>query len=215
MSVALVTTLNEADTIGQLVTDLRTVVDHVLVVDDPATTDDTMSVAEAAGAETLLDIDAHGIGPCLLAGFRRVQGMRVVVVDAGGSHSVASIPQMLAAPVDVVIGSRFLPGSAYRGRKYRKHLSRWYSLACSIKTGFMVNDWTSGFRVYSPSAIRAVLLCPPAARMYGFQPESLASCVAANLTVREYPITYTAGRSSMSVQNAWEATRALGGLSCL
>lgn len=214
MTAALVTTLNEAATIGPLVSALYEVVDRVLVVDDPASTDNTMGVAEAFGAETLLDIEAHGIGPCLLSGLARLQTERTVVVDAGGSHSTASIPMMMKAPVDVVIGSRFVPGAAYRGRKYRAWLSRWYSAACSIKTGYMVHDWTSGFRVYSPSAIHAILSRPPKARMHGFQPESLASCVSAGLTVREYPITYQAGRSSMNLDVAWEATRALRGLSC-
>lgn len=215
MTVALVTTLNEAATIGSLVAGLREVVDRVLVVDDPRSTDNTMEVAEAFGAETLLDIEVSGIGPCLMAGLRRLAGERVVVIDAGGSHSVASIPLMLKAPVDVVIGSRFVPGAAYRGRAYRAWLSKWYSAACSVKTGVMVHDWTSGFRVYSPEAVRAVLSRPPTARMHGFQPQSLASCIGAGMTVREYPISYLAGRSSMNPQVAWEATRALGGLPCL
>ena len=211
---ALVTTYNEADTIGPLVHDLLQVCDSVLVVDDPATTDDTERVAHDAGADTLVDSDAHGIGPCLLAGLRYLEGHWVVVIDAGGSHSPVSILPMCQRDGDVVIGSRFLPGSRYVGRPHRARLSRVYAKACNRRTGQRITDWTSGFRRYSPDAVRAVLARPPAAKMHGFQPQALAACLAAGCSVVEYPITYRAGRTSMSPQVAREAIRVWRGLSC-
>lgn len=215
MTAALVTTYNEADTIGQLVAGLREHVDHVLVVDDPRTTDNTEQVAAAFGASTLVDIDAHGIGPCLIAGLRYLRGQRVVVIDAGGSHSASCIPGMLRMEAwDVVIGSRFTTGARYIGNPRRARLSRTYAKACNRKTGRSISDWTSGYRVYSPKAVAAILARPPTAKMHGWQPQALAACLAAGCVVGERPITYTAGRSSMNRKVAWEAVQALRGLSC-
>ena len=215
MTAALVTTYNEAATIGQLVAGLKEHVDHVLVVDDPRTTDNTEQVASAFGASTLVDIEANGIGPCLIAGLKYLRGQRVVVIDAGGSHSASCIPGMLRMDAwDVVIGSRFRPGSRYVGNPRRARLSRAYSKACNHKTGQSISDWTSGYRVYSPRAVNAILSRPPTAKMHGWQPQALAACLAAGCVVGERPITYQAGRSSMNRKVAWEAIQALRGLSC-
>jgi len=211
---ALVTTFNEAETIGPLVTSLLPVVDKVLVVDDARTTDYTEATAAAHGAETFVDLSITGIGPCLLAGLAKLRGMQVTVIDAGGSHSPEAIPFMDMVDADVVIGSRFVPGAKYEGRPIRKNLSRLYSKFCSVKTTYDIKDWTSGFRTYSPLAVRQVLARPPTARMHGFQPQALAACLAGGLKVREYPITYRAGRTSMNRHVAAEATRVLGRLSC-
>lgn len=215
MTAALVTTFNEADTIGPLVAGLLETVDSVLVVDDPRSTDNTEQVAAAFGASTLVDIEAHGIGPCLLAGLRYLRGQQVVIIDAGGSHSPSSIPAMLNLNAwDVVIGSRFVAGGLHIGNPTRARLSRLYSRACSRRTGRDIKDWTSGFRVYSPKAINAILARPPAARMHGFQPQALATCLRHKCSVGEVPITYRAGRSSMNRHVAAEAIGVLRGLSC-
>lgn len=215
MTAALVTTFNEAATIGALVAGLKEHVEHVLVVDDPRSTDNTEQVAAAFGASTLVDLGATGIGPCLLAGFRYLRGQRIVVIDAGGSHNPSAITPMLAMNAwDVVIGSRFVPGARYIGNPRRERASRTYSRLCSRKTGHHIKDWTSGYRVYSPRAVSAILSRPPTARMHGFQPQALAACLAAGCTAGERPITYRAGRSSMNRKVAVEAIGALRGLSC-
>lgn len=211
---ALVTTYNEADTIGQLVSALHEVVDHVLVVDDARSTDNTEAVAAAFGAETLVDISITGIGPCLLVGMSRLRGHKVVTIDAGGSHDPYEIPAMTYSTTDVVVGSRFVPGGSYEGRAWRARASRFYSHLCSVKTGYDCKDWTSGFRCYSPAAVREILSRPPSATMHGFQPQALAVCYGSGIRVREHPIAYRAGRTSMNRKVAREAVWALGALRC-
>lgn len=212
---ALVTTYNEADSIGALVSALYEVCDRVLVVDDPRSTDNTEAVAAAFGAETLVDIEANGIGPCLLAGMRYLKGERIAVIDAGGSHDPYTIAFMDKVNADVVIGSRFVSGSLYVGRRRRARLSRVYARTCNVLLRSGIKDWSSGFRIYSQTAVSAILARPPQAKMHGFQPEALAACLRAGCTVKEYPITYKAGRSSMDHRVATEVVLALGRLSCL
>lgn len=216
MTTALITTYNEEQTIEALVESVKPYVDRVLVVDDPNTSDFTELFASLAGAETLVpDVDESGIGPCLLAGLRRCRGEWVVVLDAGGSHDPSAIPMMRKVDADVVVGSRFVPGAGYEGRFFRSVCSRLYSFVCNRRFGTKIHDWTSGFRVYSPSAVRAILSRPPTARMHGFQPQSLAACLDKALRVKEYPITYRAGRSSLDTPAAREAITWLVGLRCL
>lgn len=215
MVAALVTTLNEAATIGGLVAALREHVDSVLVVDDFRSTDDTERIAAAFGAATLIPLDATGIGPCLRAGLELLRGQRVVVIDAGGSHNPVAVPRMLEREADVVIGSRFVPGAGYVGSKHRERLSRWYGRCCARRTGKAVTDWTSGFRVYSPRAVGVLLAAKPRSLMHGFQPETLYACLAAGCTVVEHPITYRAGRSSLGVDAAVEAIRVWRRMRCL
>lgn len=215
MTAALVTTLNEAATIGPFVAALLENVDRVLVVDDPRTADNTEQVAHAFGADTLCDLSLSGIGPCLLAGFRALRGEDVVVIDAGGSHDPYQVSRVIQKGVaDVVVGSRYLPGSEYYGRAWRKAASALYSKACSSWSGHQVTDWTSGFRYYSPVAISQILSRPLTPRMHGFQPAVLERCLCAGLKVVEQPIVYRAGRSSFGVREAREALHVLGGLRC-
>lgn len=219
--IALVPTLNEADTIGPLVSALREVCERVMVVDDPRSTDGTERVAHAFGAETLVDTDAYGIGPALLAGMEylwaeaRRSGpnmSRVAVIDAGGSHDPLDLPLMAYYTADVVIGSRFVPGAHYTGRPARSVASRAYTKVCNRRTGQEISDWTSGCRIYSPRAVGAILAARPRQKMHAWQPAALAACVRAGCTVAEQPIRYLAGRSSMNRRHAWEAVKTLGAI---
>lgn len=209
---ALVTTLNEADTIGPLVSVLKEMCDRVVVVDDARSTDGTEAVAHAFGADTYVDIEARGIGPALLLGLAHLRGSRVAVIDAGGSHDPYDIPFMAHYTTDVVIGSRFVPGAHYTGRPARSLASRAYARACNRRTGAEIRDWTSGFRLYSPKAVNAILEARPRERMHAFQPAALAACLRAGCSVAEQPIRYRAGRSSMNRKVAWEAVKTLGAL---
>lgn len=209
---ALVTTLNEADTIAGLVSALREQCDRVVVVDDARSTDNTEQIASAFGAETFVDTESSGIGPALLLGLAYLRGSQVVVIDAGGSHDPLDIPLMAHYSADVVIGSRFVPGAHYTGRPARSTLSRVYAKACNLLTGAEIRDWTSGFRIYSPRAVTAILSAKPRQKMHAFQPAALRACLRAGLTVAEAPIRYTAGRSSMNRSHAWEAVTTLGAL---
>jgi hypothetical protein len=60
-----------------------------------------------------------------------------------------------------------------------------------------LKDWTSGYRVFSRSALECLLQHKYYATMHAWQMEVLAWALLDKLTVCEYPIAYTAGRSSM------------------
>ena len=136
---AIITTRNEEDTIGPLVTALKSHYD-VLVIDD-ASEDDTYNVALNAGAMARPHLLRTGIGPSLMEGWRWALGRgadSIVQLDAGGSHDPAEAGRLVSAlqDFDMVIGSRFLPGSGYIGNVKRAALTplcNWTQAARTIR----------------------------------------------------------------------------------
>jgi len=189
---------NEAETIGRLVADLMAY-GRVIVVDD-GSTDDTGQIAWDAGAAVITHRACKGIGPSIRDGFAHAtDAERIVVMDAGGSHSVSELPMLLDEDAEVVIGSRFVTGGRYiGGRQWRRLASKLAAFLCNFaQRGSRVRDWSSGFRVYSQKAVEAILGDHQQAQMHAWQIETLGLLRKLGLSIAEVPITYRAGRSSL------------------
>jgi glycosyltransferase involved in cell wall biosynthesis len=216
---AVVTTLNEGRSIGQLVAGLLGEGFEVIVIDD-ASEDDTQAAAYNAGAEVVVTgtLGRLGIAQCLMRAWRRAlrQGATCVVqVDAGGSHKPQDArllaDTLAVVQCDLVIGSRFRPGAVYdnqAGRRWRPAASRAAATACNLAIGAQYTDWTSGLRAFSPRAMNALLDYPYLSRMHGWQIEVLGRAHSLGLRIVEQPIEYTAGRSSFNGKVASEAVNA-------
>ena len=220
MRVGVVTTLEEQDTIEDLV---KGAIDHgcdYVIVIDAGSKDRTQAKARMAGAK-VFTLPA-GIGPSLMDGWDRAIRLgadQIVQIDAGGSHDPAELPRFwdaLDRGADVVIGSRYLPSSRYvNGRLVRKVGSYVVAKACSAAAEKKVTDWTSGYRGFSRRALTILLAHRYYAEMHGWQIETLALAIKAQLRVREVPITYIAGRSSFNLSVAYEAYEAWRGIHSL
>lgn len=210
MRVGVVTTLEEQDTIGDLV---KGAFDHgcdSVIVIDAESQDRTAARARMAGAKVFTLVG--GIGPALMDGWERALRLgadQVVQIDAGGSHDPAELQRFWTAldvGADVVIGSRYLPASQYvNGRLVRKVGSYVVAKACSAAAHKRVTDWTSGYRGFSRRALALLLGQQYRAEMHGWQIETLAFALKFKLRVKEVPITYIAGRSSFNLHVALEA----------
>jgi glycosyltransferase involved in cell wall biosynthesis len=153
---------NEAPRIGDV---LAAVARHApdfdrLVVDD-GSADATAAAARAAGATVVSHPFNLGYGAALQTGYRWAlrHGYAVVVqLDADGQHDPAGV-LALAAPVlagelDLVLGSRFHPGSSYRMQPLRRLGSRWFSGLVRWLTGLSISDPTTGFQALSRAVLR-------------------------------------------------------------
>lgn len=183
----------------------------VLVVDDCSSDDTRELVRQTAQRLGRIRLEERehkgGLGDAYRHGFRigLEQGYDTMVeIDADHSHDPADIPLMLdivAHGVDVVIGSRYLPGGVVVGWPHRRiWLSRWGNRYAAIALGLAINDATSGYRVYRADTLRRIDLDRIRADGYGFQVEMTYRAVVAGMRIVEVPITFTdrvAGSSKM------------------
>lgn len=110
---------NEAAVIGEVIADVRSIFDHVVVVDD-GSRDDTGAIALRAGAHVVRHPVNLGQGAAIQTGVeyaRSQPGAEVFVTfDADGQHRVKDALRMIdrlsTEDVDIVIGTRFAEPAA-------------------------------------------------------------------------------------------------------
>jgi glycosyltransferase involved in cell wall biosynthesis len=201
MNGAVITALNEAGTIAELVYQLKRQGLDVCVVND-GSTDDTGKVAELAGAHVITHDKPRGIGKSLVEAWRYaiIKGWRYTVqIDAGGSHDPNDDVHRYIGG-DIVIGSRFLEHSAYLGgSKWRKMGSYYAAKLLNFASHQKITDWTSGYRVFSLTALRHLVNVPYMTNMHTWQIEVLHEANRQGLTVSEAPITYRATNSTFKL----------------
>jgi dolichol-phosphate mannosyltransferase len=223
MIAVVITTYNEERTIASLVKEFSQFGSEwyrVYLVDD-GSSDDTVLAALEAGAYWVGQTGGGaGIGPGLMKAWARAledNPRKIIQIDAGGSHDPRDILTMakLAYAPDLIIGSRFVPEAQYvRPWEFapthglRPFLSKLAALACNWATGALIKDWTSGYRIFNPALVRALLELPYACKMHGWQIEVLGYALELGADVREAPITYRAGVSSFNLKVALEAFKA-------
>jgi glycosyltransferase involved in cell wall biosynthesis len=169
----------------------------VMVVDD-GSSDDTVAVAEVAGAEVVVQRPNQGKGAALRTGFRAAveRGARAVVtLDADGQHDPDEIPSFLeadaAGPVDLVVGAR-----DFRHMPLARRISNTLGgLAFSWAVGRRVPDNQSGYRLVSRRLMEALLDSGEAG--FEFEVEMLTTCVRHGWPIGWVPIrTIYAGEPS-------------------
>lgn len=187
----------------------------VLVVDD-ASPDGTGELADRLARE-LGHVDVvhrsgkAGLGSAYRDGFTRAldRGAEVLVsMDADLSHDPAALPELLEAisapsvegrAVDMVIGSRYVPGGAVVDwPAHRRLLSRWGNRYTSWVLGLPVTDCTSGYRAYRAEAVRAIDHAATTAEGYAFLTELVRRMADADRVISEVPITFVDRRRGSS-----------------
>jgi glycosyltransferase involved in cell wall biosynthesis len=152
---------NESAVIETVVRKLRSSYPHVVVVDD-GSMDKTRELASKAGATTLRHPINRGQGAALQTGIAfslKAGAEAVVTFDADGQHQVADIPVLLApvlsGEADIVLGSRFLTGSA-EIPALRRLLLKAAVLFTRISSGLPLTDAHNGLRAFSSAAATCI-----------------------------------------------------------
>ncbi len=153
---------NEAASLRVLLPELRTrYPDYRVIVIDDGSTDDTLAVVRAHGADVISHPYKLGNGAAIKAGARASDSEIVVFMDGDGQHLPADIQLLLdklEEGYDMVIGSRDWRSQATLWRGIANGI---YNRLASWMVGHKVTDLTSGFRAVRNSRFRDFLCLMP------------------------------------------------------
>lgn len=186
---------NEAETIAETIGDIPRVIDgvdvvEVLIIDD-GSSDDTLSIARAAGADHLV---SNGVNKGLARTFQRGldEALRlgadiIVNTDGDNQYCGADIPALVAPIVagqaDMVVGDR-QTGTIEHFSPLKKFLQRAGSRLVSRLSGTDIADAVSGFRAFSRKAAMGVTV----RSTFSYTTETLIQAGRKGLTIKSAPI---------------------------
>lgn len=131
----------------------------------------------------------------------------ILEIDAGFSHQPSEIPQFfdkMSQGYDCVFGSRFCKGGSMPDSSLKRRIiSKGGTVGANILLGTKLKDMTSGFEMFTRSAIEMVLDKGIKSRGHFFQTEIKVHC--RGLRIVELPICYrvpSAGVSGSVVKDA-------------
>lgn len=173
---------------------------EVIVVDDNSP-DGTLQVAEQLqglyGPHRIIlrpRPGKLGLGTAYMHGLSACTGSFTIIMDADFSHHPKYLPTFIALQrakeLDIVTGSRYIPGGGVYGWDFkRKLVSRGANMLTYIILNPGVSDVTGSFRLYRTSILRE-LMQQTTSRGYVFQMEIIVRAQAMGCKIGEVPITF-------------------------
>jgi len=222
-TIVVIPTYNEAGNIEKITEEVLkqpTSVD-ILIVDDNSP-DGTGAIADTLAASpktagrvfVLHRPGKEGLGRAYLAGFAWAleNGYEAVVeMDADLSHDPLYLKSIIdaAETADVVIGSRYLNGISVINWPLSRILLSWgANKYVRTVTGLLVNDCTSGYRLYHKRVLESLDLPNVRSNGYSFQVEMTFRTQLCGFRIVEVPIIFMerrAGQSKLSKGVVWES----------
>jgi glycosyltransferase involved in cell wall biosynthesis len=188
--IAIIPAFNEESTIGSVVLKTKRHVNDVLVIDD-GSTDDTVAIAEMAGAMVVRVPHNSGKANAILTGFRTISNKgydAAIMIDSDMQHDPDEIPLLLAPIVegsaDLVVGSRFLDSTKGIPR-YRKVGQTILNFTTAIGSKVSITDSQSGFRALSKKAIENMDF---ESTDYNIESDMITYFAVRGLSIKEVPI---------------------------
>jgi dolichol-phosphate mannosyltransferase len=131
----------------------------------------------------------------------------ILEIDAGFSHQPSDIPQFFATmreSYDCVFGSRFISNGRFEDAPHQRYwISRSGTPITNLLLGTKFSDMTSGFELFSRTALESVLKKGINSRGPFFQTEIKTYC--RNLRVAEVPIHYRAPSHNLNRESITDA----------
>lgn len=222
-----VATYNEMENLPLLVEEIfRYLPDADLLVIDDNSPDGTGAWCDKKGAEDPRVHCLHrpgklGLGTASIAGMKYAveHGYRYMQnLDADFSHPPKHLPTFVAGmdppggpAVDVMIGSRRIPGGGVEGWGLKRHLmSRGVNLYSRWLLGLKVTDCSGAFRCYRTSLLAKIDFDAVRSRGYSFQEEILWHLKRLGARFGETPFVFIDRKRGQSKIDSREALNALG-----
>jgi len=220
-TLVIIPTFNERENIAALVERILSLHPDfdVLVVDDasPDGTSAVVSELQQKHPEHLHLITRtkkDGRGGAVLEGFRFGLARDYALffeMDADFSHRPEDITLFLESirSFDVVVGSRYLPGSRIENWSWRRtHFSRWANTFAKTILRIPLSDYTNGFRCYRRNAVEALDFQAIDAKGYVVLSEVAFQMHRKGLRLGEVPVIFVNRERGISNLTAGEITEA-------
>jgi dolichol-phosphate mannosyltransferase len=219
-------TYNEIENLPRLVEEVFRAAPHVdlLVIDDNSPDGTGEWCDHQAAADPRLHClhrsGKLGLGTAIVAGMRYAieHGYKYVLnMDADFSHHPRYLPAMIAGmeppggpPIDVTIGSRYIPGGGVEGWPLKRRLmSKGVNLYARWLLWLRPKDCSGGYRCYRAATLEKLNLDRIRSRGYSFQEEILWMLRRAGARFAETPIIFADRVKGSSKINSKEAVNAL------
>src|SRR5579875_1723668 len=211
---AVIPTLNEAENLPHVLSQLPDGVNELIVVDGHST-DETLHVTRRLRPDARIVLqDRRGKGNALACGFAAARGDIIVMVDADGSTDPAEIPSFIAPLIrgaDYVKGSRYIKGGGSTDITHlRSAGNRALGLSVNLLFGTSYTDLCYGYNAFWRRCLPHLFV-----NCDGFEVETVLNIRAARagLKVVEVP-SYERDRiHGLSNLNAWrDGRRALAAI---
>jgi glycosyltransferase involved in cell wall biosynthesis len=196
---------NEEQAIGEVIRKIprhfHPLVDVKVLVIDDGSTDQTVAVAKAAGADFIYQMKQNqGLGAAVRKGLReciRLGADIGVMIDADDEYPAEQIPDLLApifkGEADYTMGSRFL--GTINGMKLHRRLGNYcFTFLQSLLLRKWIYDGQSGMRAFSRQAMENAEIIHD----YNYAQVITLNLVRKGFRVKEVPIKYkvrTTGKS--------------------
>jgi dolichol-phosphate mannosyltransferase len=221
-----VATYNEMENLPRLIEEIRRYAAEVdiLVIDDNSP-DGTGRWCDEQGAQDPRIHCLHragklGLGTATIAGMKYgiEHGYRYVLnMDADFSHQPKYLPALLAGmeppggpSVDVMIGTRYMPGGGVEGWPLNRQLmSRAVNLYARTLLGLRPRDCSGAFRCYRVSLLEKLDFDAVRSRGYSFQEEILWRLKRLGARFGETPIIFLERQHGVSKIDSGEAFSAI------
>jgi glycosyltransferase involved in cell wall biosynthesis len=158
---------NEQDSIAMVINDILSIqitnIQIIPIVVNDCSTDKTVEAASKLNC-VLLDLPVNlGIGGAVQTGYKYAFENNfeyAIQVDGDGQHPASEIPKLVKEiekrEYNIIIGSRFIENTGFQSTGMRRlginFLKNWIKLF----SGIIVNDNTSGFRLFDKEVIKLV-----------------------------------------------------------
>ena len=187
---------NEAKNIGEIILQLKTLYPEfeVIVIND-GSRDETIAVAQGAGAIVYNHPYNIGNGAAIKSGIRVATGDIMVFMDGDGQHDPEDISKMLSylPDFDMVVGARSMSDQASLGRALGNKVYNWLA---SYVTKFSIKDLTSGFRAIKSKTARNFLHLLP--NTYSYPATLTMGVLRSGMSVKYIPIKIRKRRAGNS-----------------
>ncbi|MBB5316097.1 glycosyltransferase family 2 protein [Tunturibacter empetritectus] len=191
--------LNEAESIGSVVSEMPWQLIAECIVVDNGSTDETATIAEAAGARVVRSPCGYGAA-CKAGGDAAISSSTILVyMDGDGSDVIADLPRLVApieaGDVDFVLGSRIRgrreAGSMLGSQVFAAHL---VGALLRVLQGVRYTDM-GPFRAIRRTSLNELQMSE---LTYGWNLEMQIRAARNKLRIREIPVDYRKRRGGTS-----------------